>query len=109
MNINIQPKDGGFTVNLDTPHGKFAMVFGKDSKGVGTWCRPDDYQPPTRPNHEPCVHLGDLRGTVKCKSCKGNVNVKVFECEVHRTCTMSKKLEDTMMCPCEEYEVAHGA
>ncbi len=39
-----------------------------------------------------CVHLGTATGNlVSCKSCKGNVQLKEYNCAVHGTCTLGSK------------------
>ncbi len=64
---------------------------------------------------KPCVHLGEVTGaTVVCPSCRGNVQLKLFACEVHSLCTVGKAAPGVACCngtiidgqlkPCEEKE-----
>lgn len=47
----------------------------------------------------PCIHKGDQIDSVPCKSCVGNVNVKVFACAVHGRCTVARRVHrDTPVC-----------
>lgn len=36
----------------------------------------------------PCVYRGDEAGKVACKSCRGNVSVKVYHCSKHGKCNL---------------------
>lgn len=47
----------------------------------------------------PCSHLGPATGdTVKCPSCRGHVELKLFACAVHGTCTQGKKAPGVASC-----------
>ena len=54
-----------------------------------------------------CIHLREPTGeTVGCQTCKGNVQVKLFSCAVHGTCTLGKRIEGHGCCDakCAERE-----
>lgn len=38
-----------------------------------------------------CMHRGEAIRTVGCSSCKGNVKVKVYQCDIHGECTIKKR------------------
>ena len=45
-----------------------------------------------------CIHRGQEVRTEQCKSCGGNVQIKVFACALHGTCTLSRKVTGATMC-----------
>lgn len=46
-----------------------------------------------------CQHLGGETGDLQeCGSCSGRVRIKLFRCEVHDRCTISKKLDGVACC-----------
>ena len=52
-----------------------------------------------------CIHLGDDTGEViTCNNCSGNVRVKIYECAVHKQCTLGKKIGEVVACTdCGDY------
>lgn len=53
-----------------------------------------------------CEYLGDDTGErITCPSCTGHVQLKVFSCGVHGTCTLRQKVEGTACCyqDCQHY------
>jgi len=54
-----------------------------------------------------CTHRGEFTGeSVGCQSCNGNVQLKVFSCEVYGTCTLGKRVESVPGCcqGCKDYQ-----
>ncbi len=46
-----------------------------------------------------CHHRGEPTGeTVACKTCRGNVQMKVFACSKHGRCTLGKSVEGVHRC-----------
>ncbi len=57
-----------------------------------------------------CVYLGDLIGFAQCGSCKGRVRLKVFQCDIHGSCTLAKPVPGIRCCAeCPDYARAEGA
>ena len=53
---------------------------------------------------QPCQHLGPLKNTVQCPSCFGNVQIKVFACNLREECTRSRKIDRVASClSCSDY------
>lgn len=54
----------------------------------------------------PCVHLGPPTGAVvRCRSCRGNVQVKVHACAVYEACTPARKVPILACCRgCPDYQ-----
>src|SRR5678810_577734 len=52
-----------------------------------------------------CIHLGkDTGNKVLCPSCEGNVQLKIFECEVYGECTIGKRVPEIACCNgCKDY------
>jgi len=51
-----------------------------------------------------CVHLGKVNKKIKCNSCEGNVRIKLFDCAIHKQCTLSKDIDDIACCKsCGDY------
>lgn len=51
-----------------------------------------------------CIHLGDLLGTETCQGCRGQVEIKVFACGIHKRCAIGVSLPDLACCYwCEHY------
>lgn len=47
----------------------------------------------------PCVHRGEPTGQkVECPTCNGRVELKVFTCEIHESCTIKKKVDGHACC-----------
>lgn len=61
--------------------------------------------PPAYSHDEPCHYLGDVTSLRTCKSCRGNVRVKVHLCNhpAHQETTLSECLE------CPDYRPIHPA
>jgi hypothetical protein len=53
----------------------------------------------------PCVALREATGElVQCPTCSGTVNLKVYSCEIHGSCTLGKKVEKYPCCvQCPDY------
>lgn len=53
----------------------------------------------------PCSHLGDDTGRrVTCPTCKGNVQLKLFTCDVHGNCTRENAVQGITCCKnCPDY------
>lgn len=46
-----------------------------------------------------CRHLGgDTGAMIECPSCAGSVRVKMFECAIHRSCTLAKPVPGVACC-----------
>ena len=45
-----------------------------------------------------CAHRGDVLRTETCRTCGGNVRVKVLACTVHGACTVTNKLPGLTWC-----------
>jgi hypothetical protein len=65
--------------------------------------------PPVQVNKTyPCVNRGDVVRKQSCKSCRGNVSVKVLGCRVHGECVVrdraSIKAQGCDKCPCRQDE-----
>ncbi len=60
---------------------------------------------PPSPPKAACVNLGKPTGeTQTCESCKGKVELKVYACSVHGTCTIGKKVDGVACCKdCGDY------
>src|SRR4051812_18246004 len=46
----------------------------------------------------PCIHLRGELGRTGCQSCPGNVEVKVFGCNLFGRCTLGKELPGISCC-----------
>lgn len=54
-----------------------------------------------------CVHRGDQVRTQQCKTCSGNVSIKVFACALHGECELANKLKDVKRCgSCGDFQSA---
>lgn len=64
-------------------------------------CTLRDHAPPKPKKRSlPCIHLGAETGaTLRCDSCRGQVQVKLRACAVHGHCTESKAVANTVCCP----------
>ena len=52
----------------------------------------------------PCKHLGEyLNRTKECVACRGTVKIKLFECAIHKICSINKPV-GFHCCPCPQYE-----
>lgn len=52
-----------------------------------------------------CQHLGPATGFVECPACQGNVRLKVFACEIHKSATMKNPINGLACCAvCREYQ-----
>lgn len=60
------------------------------------------------PPRLPCRHLGPSTGeTVECPTCSGRVQLKLFACAVHGTCTPGKAAPGVANClGCDSYTPA---
>lgn len=45
-----------------------------------------------------CPHRSETFRLEDCSTCKGNVRVKVFDCDLHGACSVSKKVEGIHVC-----------
>jgi hypothetical protein len=51
-----------------------------------------------------CLHRGETVRTAACPTCRGQVEIKVFKCELHSQCTVGKRIADTACCSrCPDY------
>ena len=51
-----------------------------------------------------CVSVREVLREEECPSCRGNVRIKVFRCELHGECTLSSKLSSVRACrACPDY------
>ncbi len=73
---------------------KYRQVWGVDSSSIGIV------------EDGPCIYLGKATGElVSCPSCRGNVQLKLFECGVHKVCTPQKKATNIVCCVnCSDYQ-----
>lgn len=47
----------------------------------------------------PCIHLGEPNGnTVSCPSCRGTVQLKLFNCKIHGSTTLVKSISGIYCC-----------
>jgi hypothetical protein len=52
-----------------------------------------------------CRHRGERMQTVKCPSCRGDVQLKVYRCDLHIQCTLARSIQDTACCGlCDDYD-----
>lgn len=59
------------------------------------------------PARTECIHRGEQTRRIECPSCRGQVQVKAFSCEVFGECVLGKKLPDIACCgTCKRYETA---
>ena len=59
------------------------------------------------PTRTECVHRGEQTRMIECPSCRGQVQVKAFSCEVFGECVLGKTLPDIACCgTCKRYETA---
>ena len=66
------------------------------------WVYPHGVQ--AGPNAIPCIHLGEDLRLQQCESCGGNIQLKVFACDIYKECTLGKKLEGLQCCAmCKDY------
>jgi hypothetical protein len=56
----------------------------------------------------PCKHLGEVTGErVRCRSCRGKVELKVFSCAVHQRCHPDRVIKGVACClHCADYQPA---
>lgn len=67
------------------------------------------YKPATASASRPCIHRGEENGRIECPSCSGMVKVKTFDCVVHGSCTLGKRVDDVTCCVgCGDYLLAAG-
>ena len=51
-----------------------------------------------------CVHRGPPIRAQECPTCQGRVVLKVFRCEVHQECAVSRRLAEIACCEvCQDY------
>ncbi len=51
------------------------------------------------PANLPCIHRGEqLSERASCSSCRGKVELKLYECDVYGKCTLAKKLDGVGCC-----------
>ena len=50
-----------------------------------------------------CIHIGVVLRTEGCTSCKGNTQLKVYECKVHKECTLVNNLGAKVCKDCSDY------
>ena len=47
----------------------------------------------------PCIYKGPQTGEkIGCQSCKGNVQLTLFACQIHGTCTLGKRVSGHGCC-----------
>lgn len=52
------------------------------------------------------MHQGSVRREEQCPSCRGEVLIKVFDCELHGQCTWARAIEEIVCCAkCADYAV----
>lgn len=52
-----------------------------------------------------CLHKGIEVAQEGCASCGGNVQIKIFACSVHKTCTLAKDIGYVKCCAtCSDYQ-----
>lgn len=64
--------------------------------------------PPPQDRSTPCLHRCQELRTVRCTSCRGEVHVKVFACNLHRECTIGRQVRGPVACcaTCLDYRPA---
>ena len=50
------------------------------------------------PVNSHCIYRGQVVEKVVCHDCISHPRIKVFECELHETCTIGKKIEGHKCC-----------
>lgn len=62
-------------------------------------------------NPSACLHRGKATGRVQtCETCQGNVRVKVFACELHGECTISRQVDSLPVChTCPDWSASDPA
>lgn len=87
-------------------HGDCAPIrVGPDLSGCPSFHHPS-VKKMAETKKEPCAHLGEWTGeTIPCKTCRGNVFIKILKCSVHGECTIGKKMGDKACCKvCPDYQ-----
>src|SRR4051812_45863093 len=57
----------------------------------------------------PCRHLGEEHRQQECRTCRGQVRIKVLTCAVHTECSLAKLLPGVACCrTCPDYEPQPG-
>lgn len=114
---------GGRRARGSTPYGEFDCVWDESGNIVRSdlvmW-EPEDrskYETKhwgrvvsglsvkTKNTSAPCQYRGEPTGQkARCKSCQGNILVKVFGCIKHGTCTIMKRMDGHACCvACSDY------
>lgn len=56
-------------------------------------------------SRKPCAKLGEVTRLIGCMSCKGRVNIKVYQCSEFGECTTGRSMDKLACCNgCESYE-----
>lgn len=80
---------------LITRHPKYAGVF---RPGFAAPIVLDDPTKDTKAGKKACAHRGAETDRVLCSTCRGRVQLKVFACDKHGTCTEHKKVDGHTCC-----------
>lgn len=89
------------------------MAVNRDRRYLALWWPDESVTPKVSSQHGPaeggravCVHLGEpTGGRVACPSCRGRVQLKLFACAVHGSCTPLKKAPGVACCVgCSDYQ-----
>ena len=69
--------------------------------GMRHLCRGED----TSLRSVSCVHRGQETRRVDCETCRGHVQVKVFECDIHDECVIGRSVDDVVSCAvCKDWQ-----
>lgn len=94
--------EGGYIVSRSNRLATYHIEWDRHSKLVRHSCTIKAAQAST------CVHLGNSNGElVRCKSCQGVVNIKLFACSVHGRCSTHNPLDGIKCCAhgqCADYQ-----
>lgn len=56
------------------------------------------HRPAQKPVVKVCQHRSEEFRLEPCTSCRGNVQVKVFKCDLHGECTVAKEVDGVHVC-----------
>lgn len=53
-----------------------------------------------------CSNLKEEINLIECDSCSGSVKIKIFECSIHKECTIAKQIENIKCCQtCKDFTI----
>jgi hypothetical protein len=82
---------------------RVCYLYETNPKYRALWDLPNTGGPAVRRGN--CVHRGADVRTVKCPTCRGEVQIKVFACALHQECTLAKAVHEIACCQtCQDFE-----